>query len=199
MGKKFIIISMVFMLLLSVFTFNNSVYASNEDNFYSMVQKGYSIISSNGYDPKKFTNYFILENGATIVFLPDDSEFYVYDWSGYMCRGSNFFVIDYDINTFEPKDNNWINMDGKAIDIARLSRVTHSTFDMKKDDVVVFNKNIDFFYQTPAELATVLTLEEGKQAIMEIVEILPLILVVVVSFLGLRKALSWLLILLRRS
>ena len=35
MKNKFIVISLIFMLLLSIFTFNNNVYASNEDNFYT--------------------------------------------------------------------------------------------------------------------------------------------------------------------
>ena len=56
-----------------------------------------------------------------------------------------------------------------------------------------------FFYLPPTVLAEVLKPEEGRKTIAEIVEVLPLILVVVVSFLGLRKALNWLLTLLRHS
>lgn len=168
MKNKFIVISLIFMLLLSIFTFNNNVYASNEDNFYSMVQKGYKFIESKGYDPKKFTNYFILENGATIIYLPDDSGFYVYDWSGYMCRGSNFFVVDFNLNTFEPMDKEpWINMSNNPSDIARFNRVTHSTFNMKKGDDVVFEKNIDFFQLPPAVITQVLLEETTKAKIME--------------------------------
>ncbi len=57
-----------------------------------------------------------------------------------------------------------------------------------------------FFYKPPATLEEIMRVEADKKAtIQEILGVLPLILVVVVSFLGLRKALNWLLTLLRRS
>lgn len=57
-----------------------------------------------------------------------------------------------------------------------------------------------FFYKPPATLEEIMRVEADRKAtIQEILGVLPLILVVVVSFLGLRKALNWLLTLLRRS
>lgn len=53
------------------------------------------------------------------------------------------------------------------------------------------NRSLTFFQTTPVtSLARVLEKEEMGQVLQEIVAILPLILVVVVSFLGLRKALA---------
>ena len=198
--KKKVLFVLIFSIIISFFVVNTS-YGANEDKFYTLVQKGYKVISDNGYDPKNFTSYFVLENGSTIIYLPDTSGFYVYDWGGVMCRASNFFVVDFDLNTLEPLDKvPWINMSDNASDIARFNRVTHSTFNMKQGDSVVFEKNIDFFRIAPAQhLMEVLTPEEGEETIAEIVALLPLILVVVVSFLGLRKALNWLFTLLRHS
>ena len=198
--KKKVLFVLIFSIIISFFVVNTS-YGANEDKFYTLVQKGYKVISDNGYDPKNFTSYFVLENGSTIIYLPDTSGFYVYDWGGLMCRASNFFVVDFDLNTLEPLDKvPWINMSDNASDIARFNRVTHSTFNMKQGDSVVFEKNIDFFRIAPAQhLMEVLTPEEGEETIAEIVALLPLILVVVVFFLGLRKALNWLLTLLRHS
>lgn len=60
----------------------------------------------------------------------------------------------------------------------------------------------EIFFQKPLVPVLVEIMEKEqaeKKTIQEILEILPLILVVVVSFLGLRKALNWLLTLLRHS
>lgn len=57
-----------------------------------------------------------------------------------------------------------------------------------------------FFCKHPTTLEEIMRVEADKKAtIQEVLGVLPLILVVVVSFLGLRKALSWLSTLLRRS
>lgn len=58
-----------------------------------------------------------------------------------------------------------------------------------------------FFQKTPVPVLVEVMSPEvvEKKTVQEILGVLPLIIVVVVSFLGLRKALSWLLTLLRRS
>lgn len=81
-------------------------------------------------------------------------------------------------------------------DLGKNSTVFSSTADIYTDST----KSKVFFHIPPATLEEIMRVEAGKKAtIQEILGVLPLILVVVVSFLGLRKALNWLLTLLRRS
>lgn len=165
--KKKVLFVLIFSIIISFFVVNTS-FGANEDKFYTLVQKGYKVISDNGYDSKIFTSYFVLENGSTIIYLPDTSGFYVYDWGGLMCRASNFFVVDFDLNTLEPLDKvPWINMSDNASDIARFNRVTHSTFNMKQGDSVVFEKNIDFFRLAPVGITQVLLEATTQAKIME--------------------------------
>lgn len=81
-------------------------------------------------------------------------------------------------------------------DFGKNSSVYSSTSDIYTDSSC---SNV-FFYRPPATLEEIMRVEADKKAtIQEILGVLPLILVVVVSFLGLRKALRMLVTFLRRS
>lgn len=202
--KKKVLFVLIFSIIISFFVVNTS-FGANEDKFYSLVQKGYKVISDNGYDPKNFTSYFVLENGSTIIYLPDTSSFYVYDWGGLMCRASNFFVVDFDLNTLEPLDKvPWINMSDNASDIARFNRVTHSTFNMKQGDSVVFEKNIDFFRLAPVGITQVLLEATTQAKIMEqiktmIVGFLKYLIALVISVIAFYKGWKFLSTQLKKS
>ena len=55
--KKKVLFVLIFSIIISFFVVNTS-FGANEDKFYTLVQKGYKVISDNGYDPKIFTSYF---------------------------------------------------------------------------------------------------------------------------------------------
>lgn len=204
MKKKFVIISFVFMLLLSVFMINNNVYATSvsdlsEDKVKLLIQRGYSYMNSHGVDISQFSNYQISKTGS-ISYYPKNCSFGYNNWGSGIFQSSYRYSVDFNLDTLEVISSSDCLDHSSVGDDIYVDRIAYASMDIYNNrNDIVFAKNIDFFYIPPTVLAETLTLEEGQKTIAEIVGLLPLILVVVVSFLGLRKALSWLLTLLRRS
>lgn len=130
-------------------------------------------------------NISVVNSTCTFSVYHWNGSSYVKDFTGEYCN------FDEDGKKYE-KENNYTNV----FVTARPNCILGDS----RGQVSVENIKEPFFHLAPVTtLAEVLTPEEGQKTIAEVVGILPLILVVVVSFLGLRKALSWLLTLLRHS
>lgn len=124
-------------------------------------------------------------------------------------RADGFTTFNGDENTtlkiFKYENNKWVEYGESGIYslIGEDSMVINSCIDLLKYEED-FNKDEGFFYkplplETQGTLAPIIHKVETKGTMMEIIQILPLIIVVLVSFLGLRKALKMLSTLLNRS
>lgn len=120
----------------------------------------------------------------------------------YLKDGVVFIDGTYNTSIYKLVDNSleWQGWSGGLLesngfeDLGKNSTLFSTTSDIYTDS----SCSDVFFYRPPATLEEIMRVEADKKAtIQEILGVLPLILVVVVSFLGLRKALSWLLTLLR--
>lgn len=195
----------IFLLtLLSLLIFSNSSFATSATDLSDvdiklMVQRGYDLIEENGYNSKEFTKYYI--DSDRVCYFTDNSNINCINWLGRnLLKVSNNCTVKFDLDTLEAKEfgNNMENQISSTWDISYVDSIVFSTFDIYKGDTIVFEKNIDFFRVAPQPMAEIMLVElKEKETTKEILGILPLILVVVVSFLGLRKALSWLWTLLR--
>lgn len=191
---RFLPILSVFLFVAFVFTssvFASSDLSANNGNIYTLPDFTDEM--------KQYPNYliFVENNGAlfNLVFLVDDNGYFYNDSTGIhsygrllLCSstGDNYYNSRYEVSS------GTIAKIGQPI---TSSSVFISSVDIYKD----VNKN-EIFFQKPPIPALVEIMKQEKaemKTIQEILGILPLILVVVVSFLGLRKALSWLLTLLR--
>lgn len=109
-----------------------------------------------------------------------------------------YYVYDADYDVYFPTgeydgSNSSFTYDELIYTVSNLYRVDGSLY-------LTATNYDDFFYKPPVVLEEIMLQEmEQKATIQEILGVLPLIIVVVVSFLGLRKALRMLLTLLRQS
>lgn len=205
--KKIDIHKILFILpvfLFALFIFNNKVFASSvseltDTDIKLVVQRGYDVIDANGYDSKDFTKYLICNQG--VCYFTDNSGINTISWSGsYLIKTTNNFVVWFDFDTLESNGfaDNMNNEVGNPWDMVYTKDVVYSTFDIYKGSDIVFENNIDFFRVAPQPMAEIMLVElKEKKTTAEILEVLPLIIVILVSFLGLRKALNWLLTLLK--
>lgn len=199
---KILLILSVFLLILFVFSsffINSFGYTTVSD--YSLP---YTDLFENHISGKDDNGYYIIEGQNTVcdrcfVIESDGILYYFFVSDGYFDNSvtkycftdtSNYNYIYYEYST----DGTFIRQNSllcrSSFNLWHYDFV-YSTFDLVTEDGTIF------FQLTP--LAQVISVENlERKTTKEITEILPLILVVVVSFLGLRKALSWLSTLLRR-
>lgn len=180
MKNKIVVISLIFSLFIGMFL--NISYAG-----YSEGDMPELTFDTTGYDTSK---YFLVNNqaGVFIFMLPNDFTGNVIYENGdiWLSDGNSYLICQI------VKDV-WCNR--------AITNRTNGNYSIYYSTLDIYNNSGDVVFRKPpvTTLAEVLTLEEGRKTIVEIVGLLPLILVVVVSFLGLRKALNWLLTLLRHS
>lgn len=176
-----------FLPILSVFLFILFVFFTNVKATSDIPDIPSTIDTSNGY-------VVSLYYGVYYLCIPEKPNTYFYIYSGSRLAVSEFNMIEYKYSNGE-----WIQ-----------NRIYYNLSDSLPDAHDIYASSVDiytdsscsdvFFYRPPATLEEIMRVEAYKKAtIQEILGVLPLILVVVVSFLGLRKALSWLSTLLRRS
>ena len=186
--KKIFFIFVLFLILFSTVS-----YGAN----YPPYPEGYDI-----------TDYFIFEYDGSIYLASVLNRDNVYvghqgssHLSSYMIYGTNLLFI--------LQDNNWVFDDDSFLydsghvlippDNSKFT-VLMSTFNINYDGYWANQTGTEVFSPAPqGVIADSVETVEMNQVMKEILGILPLILVVVVSLVGLRKALSMLLTLLRRS
>ena len=180
MKNKIVVISLIFSLFIGMFL--NISYAG-----YSEGDMPEITFDTTDYDTSK---YFLVDNqaGVFIFMLPKDfTGKVIYENGDIWLSDGNSYLICQIVNDV------WCNR--------AITDRTNGNFSIYYSTLDIYNNSGNVVFHAPpvTTLAEVLTLEEGRKTIVEIVALLPLILVVVVSFLGLRKALNWLLTLLRHS
>ena len=192
MKRKFLYLLIVFLLCVLFFTSN--VFAFDYEDFYGNkksvpdipdsidISKGY-IIKPNG---GSWSYFFTCVSDNCYAFLNNNKTFHLFGtYKVYrMSNGSYNYegTSTYNSTTATSQNN-----------VGELNQFTYSTVPVYKDSS---KKEIFFQVAPPTALAKVMMVETKKQPQMvmkEIVGVLPLILVVVVSLLGLRKGLTALL------
>ena len=141
-------------------------------------------------------NYFILSSGSSYRIYTSDYEFTYKESRGYLtlengsCQYCTLFFGSWD---------DWAGSSG-ASGVSDINAVVYSNFDIKDSSGnVVFLSSPQQGEEAQVILAPVVAQVEMSQTLSETVKLLPLIIVVVVSFLGLRKALRMLFRVLRTS
>ena len=156
-----------------------------------------------GVDEYKY--YFILkltEVDKTILFKVADTNFVVGHTSN-QSTGTIFYFKNIAYNTYVLEDNNWVSFDISAYTNSGYSDVAftpsskismmYSNFDISYDGYWKEQTGGDFFYLTlPGIVARQVESVVMSQVLQEIITLLPQILVVVVSLVGLRKGLKML-------
>jgi len=207
-NKKVLIIILLYILLIFTFCSNTFAYSSGDENdfgyYYStfpdeLLNKVKLLDEWNDNEYGCFGFHYKAWNSYRVIFIenPDfNKSCRVSSSSSYGASfcinldGGNYIIYDYNL------------------DYSLKERSTHSLngyHENKGNDEYLF-KNIKaydddtlFFLPAPlTHLAQVVEKVEMEETLKEIIQILPLILVVVVSFLGLRKALQMLSTLLHR-
>lgn len=212
MKNKILSILLVFILLIS--TIFSSVYGfsyNDTDINLSEIEKNpgsmllYNKVNGNYY-------YFVMWSNNYTGSLTDCVYWCKENDDGTVSIGgsindnvfNSYCLFTYDINTGATINN--VSADSTYITFNRNNYckftknfiVIYKTNNVYTDDTYSTLSSSDFFQVAPHPLVEVMKVElREKKTVAEIVGILPLTLVVVVSFLGLRKALSWLLTLLR--
>ena len=187
--------SIVFMFFLILCCFIPSVFAADSDNWFEQRDTAfeeYIKVIQKYYNDNNLTLYdfFACKDGYIYTFSKSDFEYYI-DNSNHVHADSSCYLFAFKENATTDLTYN-LHKDLNISWGMTSGNIYKSSFDMK-------NSNGDvFFYATPLSLGQVLTI---KATIIPstILGILPLIIVVVVSFLGLRKALKMLVTFLNRS
>lgn len=193
---KFLPIMAVFMLV--IFTLCTSCFAieiTNSNNEKITLPEFDSLLESTGY-----SHYFIVKSSGGVY--PLDCYFlylfnncsYNSSTSTFSCYG-NFYTCDGDFTRWSLCNSNKSN----SISPSGVGASTNYSIYITDSDIYDTEGNLVFQVAPQAtQLAQIVEQAETEKTVGEIVAILPLILVILVSFLGLRKALSWLSALLRR-
>ena len=149
--------------------------------FLVKLQDDYYIVVTCSYEDNHKTEKLYIDND-TLATTPGC---YMYAYFKYNFSNNNWDYIGWNGN-----------MSSFLPNVVQNATFVSSTTTIYTDS----NLNKIFFQATPLRVAIApVEVEENKEIAKEIAEVLQLILVVVVSFLGLRKALSWLSTLLRHS
>ena len=209
MKNKCFLVVCIFLLILSFFTC--SVFATDTE-FVEVVRPNgdkYSVPISNDFGVD-FNNGFVYRDNGLFVVLDKGSFFYNgRDYSGWTANKDVIAVSGFaTLLTYE--NGSWVNKGHCSFDIyngkyiCNLSDGTlYAPFYSNKDKTNIQIEGLkNPFVPTPqpTTLAEIMEVEKTeKKTIQEILGVLPLIIVVVVSFLGLRKALKMLLTFLNRS
>ena len=169
---KFLSILAIFLFILIAFSsrvFATSTSELSDTDINLVVKHGYDLIELNGYNPNVFTKYYI-DNGNRICYFTDNSEISCVNGSGrYLLKVKNNCTVHFDIDTFDAIEfgNNMENQIGNPWDISYVNDIVFSSFDIYHGTSIVFEKNIDFFHQTPQGITLTLVEETTKAQIME--------------------------------
>ena len=192
-------------LILSIFIFCSfSLFVG------SSYATSFSFVNTNN-DSVEFT--LPLDCVDYIIFSWDSEDYYLlYStshcyWAVDNINGSEYRIRCYSDNTYTDTISYKRIDAGNSADFINLSSYDYETYSSAKnilysnvDIVNKANNNEIFFQGAPKNLVQVMEREQMEvKTLKQIILILPLTLVVVVSFLGLRKALNWLLKLLKCS
>lgn len=226
MRKKFLVSIIVFVLL--CFSLITSVFAESQFILDSENSKIYNLVVKCEADERVqsgqyyyFVSYF---SGACSYFavLVDKSIIDIEPYLRYQLNVNGYYQYILALTTKNCFSNNYcngvdfINIEGytgrygdavsfynnyghSGIIVSGSESENIYPFATNYDNPIkVYGTENDFFYLTPTVLQTTLKKVEMSVVLTEVVKLIPLILVVVVCFLGLRKALRMLLMLLRR-
>lgn len=195
MKNKIFPIICMFVLIISVFT--NSVFASS---YNASNGKSYDLPEFTD-EMKKYDKYLIfVENDGKhfgLYFLVDDDGYFFNNSSGIYCHG-RLLICSTDGDGYY---GSRYEVEPGTVGKIGGSITGSSTFISSVDIYTDVNKS-DVFFQKPLVpvLVGIMDREKAeKMTVQEILGVLPLTIVVVVSFLGLRKALRMLVTFLRRS
>lgn len=201
---RFLPILSVFLFILFVFFTN--VKAADDKRYVNYNNVVYTL-------PSECTDYYLIVESQGFLFLMYGDSPY---WGVYNA-GPSYYLYNYSNNTSFGTQNNRLDYHQIRLDIPNTDFSSSDTSfysiwsivgssENPLSDIKIYGSSVDiydtngtiFFQKTPVPvLVEIMTQEQAeKKTIQEILGILPLTLVVVVSFLGLRKALSWLLTLL---
>ena len=179
------------------------------------------------FNSNNFQDYFIIDwsNGIDIVFVESDCQLGVFENDS---NNRTYFYSDKRINTLEVKANysssrdfyydvtydpyakgfqHYITNNSSSYSFLTSSSIVYSTLDIYNvssfnDGVAVLSDEVVFQGARPqqvGQLAQIITAETMDNPLQEIMGIIPIIMIVLVGFLGLRKALALLFRILRRS
>lgn len=170
---KILPILAIFLFILFVFSSNvfaTSVTELSTDDINTMVQRGYDVIEENGYNPSDFTKYFIRDIG--ICYFTDNSSIVI--GSASLVKVKNNCCVWFDFDTLEPTEfaNNMENQIGNPWDLVYTRNIYYSSFTITSGNNVIFEKNIDFFHQTPQGITATLVEEAMKAKILEQLKIM---------------------------
>lgn len=203
------ILSIFIVVSLFVFTFSSNVFASSDIKCPSC---DVNLSTNLDYDFSGITESAGKHLGLITAVKYNNENYIIAYWSydnnyhnvkPYINNGVVFMEGTYNTMIYKVVDGSLVHQGWSGglfekngfDDLGKNSVVYSSTSDIYKDSSL----NDVFFYKPPVNLEEVLIQEQKKKAtVQEILGVLPPILVVVVSFLGLRKALKMLLTLLRR-
>lgn len=177
MKNKFIVISLIFMLLLSIFTFNNNVYATSvsdlsEDKVKLLIQRGYSYMNSHGVDISQFSNYQISKTGS-ISYYPKNCSFGYNNWGSGIFQSSYRYSVDFNLDTLEVISSSDCLDHSSVGDDIYVDRIAYASMDIYNNrNDIVFAKNIDFFYPAPQGITATLVEETEKVQIAEQLKIM---------------------------
>ena len=220
--KILLILLFVIVLFISFFGFNKSVYAADVNSLENWVSDN----EKNLYDTFINYDYIIVNNYygkyVAIYYAPKDTVFEFFNdgpVSGSRRRlvsttlenrdnhfaicilnpnEDNNFVLPTNILSLEELQNVYTYSDSSIINNFSKNNLFYNSNKYKIDDLEY--TDTDPFWRPLAEtLATAVETAEPGVVLTEILKIIPLILVILVSFLGFRKALRMLLTLLARS
>ncbi len=198
------LLSILIVFLLVVFIFTSFVFASSSNDldfsygsssfpssYVSLGDDGYYIINGQNTVCDRFFTFNDGNNGTFVYFFVND---FTYNSSNKTCYFKDTSIYNYSYIVVDNSGKVTYILSPRCSSSARVwGDFLYSTHDILLSDGSVF-------FQGPSALEKVMKEELAeKKTTKEIVEILPLIIVVVVSFLGLRKALKMLSTFLNRS
>lgn len=174
-------------------TKNDTVYSLNSECFGF---KSFAFCAFTHEETNQFYLSVVFTNGDLILDPAHDDGVSATDGILY----NRYFLLDYEheCNTFTSKGlSSYSVSEGARIGSFTLDKLVYSNVDIKDPDGNVVFQGAS--QPTRGTLAKIVKAETMKNPLQEILGILPLTLVVVVSCLGLRKALTWLSTLLKQS
>lgn len=200
--NKFLLLIILTFSFILFFNINNAkayTCSVNEDNTYFKIN--YTVNDVEYVSPNIPIKY--LNNGFLIWHSPNNN-----DKEITICKNKNedCFLINNSLSsiTYSNKDLMYCNYskgvwrDCSQIELSTGRIVVCSSHEVKKSDGTIFFQN-PVVEKRQGVLAPLLETKEMEKTNLQIRVIIPLIIVVVVSFLGLRKALQMLSTILRRS
>ena len=204
MKLKIFIIFILLFIILSVLSLN--VFAADGNKYYSYCtyKEGVievpeqlldSIYSSSKYNSGDF-HILVIPNDLTpfkVLFIPVDSFNYCY-------KNGDFYTFDNTIATVDVYECSSTSIDDKMgtyniLNESIFGNALYSTFNIYTDENLS-----DFFLKPPLRTLTPVVQEESLQGILnQVLGILPIVMLILVGLIGLRKGLALLFRFLRQS